>query len=103
MIPAGSGHCSTTADGDSAFAMSSLAPETKTRLQSINRFLEDIYGYPRRPSDILRDAGMGQDEIAQLVVITWIPTWPGCSGVGNRGWRRSCPHDATTSSSTATV
>jgi len=46
--------------------MSSLTPETQTRLQSINRFLEDIYGHPRRLSDILRDAGMGEDEITRL-------------------------------------
>jgi hypothetical protein len=31
--------------------MSSLTPETQTRLQSINRLLEDIYGHPRRLSD----------------------------------------------------
>jgi len=46
--------------------MSSLTPETQTRLQSINRFLEDIYGHPRRLSDILREAGMGEDEITRL-------------------------------------
>jgi len=39
MIPAGSGRRSATADGDSAFAMSSLTSETQARLQSINRFL----------------------------------------------------------------
>ncbi len=46
--------------------MSSLNPETQTRLKSINRLLEDIYGHPRRLSDILRDAGMGEDEITRL-------------------------------------
>jgi len=40
--------------------MSNLNPETQTRPQSINRFLEDIYGHPRRLSDILRDAGMDE-------------------------------------------
>ncbi len=46
--------------------MSNLTPETQTRLQSINQFLEDIYGRPRRLSHILRDAGMGEDEITRL-------------------------------------
>jgi len=46
--------------------MSSLTPETQAFLQSINRLLEDIYGHPRRLSDILRDAGLGEDKIARL-------------------------------------
>ncbi|MBC8492940.1 MAG: hypothetical protein H8D43_04065 [Chloroflexi bacterium] len=46
--------------------MSNLTPETQARLQGTNQFLEDIYGHPRRLSDILRDAGMGEDEIARL-------------------------------------
>jgi DNA-directed RNA polymerase sigma subunit (sigma70/sigma32) len=46
--------------------MSGLNPETQIRLQNMNGFLEDIYGHPRRLSDILRDAGMGEDEIARL-------------------------------------
>jgi AraC-like DNA-binding protein len=46
--------------------MSNLNPETQTRLQSINRLLEDIYGHPCRLSDILHDAGMGEDEITRL-------------------------------------
>jgi len=47
-------------------SMSGLTPETRTRLDGINRLLEDIYGHLRRLSDILRDAGMGEDEIARL-------------------------------------
>ena len=47
-------------------SMSGLTPETRTRLDGINRLLEDIYGHPRRLSDVLRDAGMGEDEIARL-------------------------------------
>jgi hypothetical protein len=31
--------------------MSNLIPETQTHLQSINRFLEDVYGHPRWLSD----------------------------------------------------
>ncbi len=46
--------------------MTNLTSETQAYLQSINKFLERIYGHPRRLSDILRDAGMGEDEIAQL-------------------------------------
>ena len=46
--------------------MSSLTPETQARLQSINRFLEDIYGYSRLLSDVLRDAGLSKEEIARL-------------------------------------
>jgi DNA-directed RNA polymerase sigma subunit (sigma70/sigma32) len=37
-----------------------------TCLQSTNRFLEDIYDHLRRLSDILRDAGVGGDEITRL-------------------------------------
>jgi len=33
------------------FAMSNLTPETQARLQSISRFLEDIYSHPHRLSD----------------------------------------------------
>jgi hypothetical protein len=47
-------------------AMCSLTPETQARLQSINKFLEDIYGHPRWLSDILRDAGGGEDEVTRL-------------------------------------
>ncbi|MBM4467623.1 MAG: hypothetical protein FJ014_19065, partial [Chloroflexi bacterium] len=47
-------------------AMCSLTPETQARLQSINKFLEEIYGHPRWLSDILRAAGMGEDEITRL-------------------------------------
>jgi len=46
--------------------MSSLIPEAQARLQNINRLLEDIYSHPRLLSDILRDAGMGEDEIIRL-------------------------------------
>ena len=46
--------------------MSNQSPEILACLQSINRFLEDIYGHPRRLSDVLRDAGMGEDEIMRL-------------------------------------
>lgn len=46
--------------------MSNLTPETQARLQSINQFLEDIYGHPHWLSDILRDAGMSEDEIIRL-------------------------------------
>jgi len=46
--------------------MSSLTSGTRTLLTGLNRLLEDIYGYPRRLSEILRDAGVGEDEITQL-------------------------------------
>jgi len=83
--------------------LSSLNRETQARLQSINRFLEDICGYSRWLSDFLHEAGLSEDEIAWLRLITWIPIWPGCSGVGDREWRRSCPPNAATSSSAAMV
>ncbi|MBM4464433.1 MAG: hypothetical protein FJ014_02500 [Chloroflexi bacterium] len=46
--------------------MSGQSPETQARLQSINKFLEEIYGHPRWLSDILRAAGMDEDEITRL-------------------------------------
>jgi len=46
--------------------MSNRGPETRTGLEGINRLLEDIYGHPRRLSDILHDVGIGEDEIAWL-------------------------------------
>jgi hypothetical protein len=36
------------------------------RLDGINRLLEDVFKEPRLLSDILHDAGMGEDEIARL-------------------------------------
>jgi len=46
--------------------MSNQSPEILACLQSINRFLEDFYAHPRLLSDILRDAGVGEDDIDQL-------------------------------------
>jgi len=46
--------------------MSNLTPETRTRLDCINRLLEDVFKKPRRLSEILRDVGMGEDEIIRL-------------------------------------
>jgi len=46
--------------------MSNRSPETLVCLQSINRLLKDVYGHPRRLSDILRDAGLSEDEITRL-------------------------------------
>ena len=43
-----------------------LKSDTRARLQSINRLLEDTYGHPRWLSDILCDAGMAEGEIARL-------------------------------------
>ena len=67
--------------------MPDLIPETRTRLDGINRLLEDVFKEPRRLSDILRDAGMGEDEIAQL---------------RSEHLDAFCHHDARTSSSAAT-
>ena len=46
--------------------MPGLTLETRTRLDCINRLLEDVFKKPRPLSDILRDAGMGEDEITRL-------------------------------------
>jgi DNA-directed RNA polymerase sigma subunit (sigma70/sigma32) len=46
--------------------MSGLTPETRKRLDGINRLLEDVFKEPRLLSDMLRDAGLSEEEIARL-------------------------------------
>ena len=46
--------------------MSSLAPETRTRLTNLNDLLKAIYDPPRRMSEILDKRGLSDDDIARL-------------------------------------
>jgi DNA-directed RNA polymerase sigma subunit (sigma70/sigma32) len=46
--------------------MSNPKPETLALLTQINVFLGDLYGAPRRLSDILRDQGVRDEDIARL-------------------------------------
>lgn len=46
--------------------MSNPKPETRALLTQVNVFLKDLYGAPRRLSDILRDQGVRDEDIARL-------------------------------------
>jgi len=46
--------------------MSSPKPETLALLAQVSVFLEHLYGAPRRLSDILRDQGVRDEDIARL-------------------------------------
>ena len=46
--------------------MSNPNPETHALLAQVNVFLENLYGAPRRLSDILRDQGVRDEDIARL-------------------------------------
>ena len=46
--------------------MSNPKPETLALLTQVNVFLEHLYGVPRRLSEILRDQGVRDEDIARL-------------------------------------